>query len=187
MHDRLYSSSVHRLDSNVFVNGTLIGRVSGRVVNRFVERLRMMRRRLDLPLDTSIALNESTREVYIVSETGILRRPLFILDTSIEDPNERMRDMVAKVIGLWNELGRRSSATLFRELLARGLVEYLDKMEEQNCLVKTDPSVPDLEGTRESPIVRMYTHCVLHSILQYSEMSLSMVFLDRSPTPRATY
>lgn len=146
-----------------------------------------MRRRLDLPLDTSIALNEATKEVYIVTETGILRRPLFILDTTIEDPCARMRDLVVKVSRVWDEFGRRSSASFFRELLARGIVEYLDKMEEQNCLVKTDPSVPDLQATPEQPIVRPYTHCVLAAVLQYSEMSMSMVFLDRSPTPRATY
>ena len=101
-HDREYASRAHPLDSNVFVNGTLIGRVSGYKVYDFVGRLRAMRRRLDVPLDTSIAMNEATKEVYIVTETGILRRPLFILDTSIEDPCARMRDLVAKVGRVWD-------------------------------------------------------------------------------------
>jgi len=67
------------------------------------------------------------------------------------------------------------------------MVEYLDKMEEQHCLVKSDPSVFDVDGLLDDPIKRPYTHCVLNAVLQYSEMTMSMVFLDRAPTPRATY
>jgi hypothetical protein len=165
----------------------LIGRISGSNVDRFISMLRQMRRSLELPLDTSIAYNQTLKEIYIATEAGILRRPLFVLDTTIENPNERMRKMAFQVMQLWNQTGRRSYAGLFRELVGRGLVEYLDKMEEQNCLVKADPSMPDVDGTPESPITRPYTHCVLHTLLAYSEMSTSMVFLDRAPTPRATY
>lgn len=186
-HDEEYAKRKHPLDSNVFVNGTLIGRVSGWRVLEFVGKLRAMRRKLDLPIDTSIAFNDEIKEVYISCEAGILRRPLFILDTRIENPMERMRDLSNRVERVWNLFGRRSCAAFFRELLATGTIEYLDKMEEQNCLVKTDPSVPDLDGTMVEPIMRPYTHCVLNAVLQYSEMTMSMVFLDRSPTPRATY
>lgn len=98
-----------------------------------------------------------------------------------------MRDAFARVTAAWRELGARASLGLFRELVHRGLVEYMDKMEETNFLVKADPCVFDIEGSAEEPIKRDYTHSVIHAMLQYSELSTSMVFLDRSPTPRATY
>jgi hypothetical protein len=186
-HDRSYLMRKHANDANLFLNGMLIGRVSGECVFTFVGLLRKMRRSLELPLDTSVTYNEELKEIYVATEAGILRRPLFVLDTSLRTGRERMEDLVARVRGVWDSMGRRSSASFFRELVARGIVEYLDKMEEQNCLVKADPSVGDVDGTEEEPIRRAYTHCVLHSLLQYSEMSVSMVFLDRAPTPRATY
>jgi hypothetical protein len=164
-HDEVYESRRHELDSNVFVNGTLIGRVSGLNVEVFVNRMRTMRRRLDLPIDTSIAWIPEAKEIYIVCEAGILRRPLFILDTRIEDPEERMRDLVLRLERVWNSFGRRSCAGLYREMLAQGIVEYLDKMEEQNCLVKADCSVPDIDATSERAIMRPYTHCVLGAVL----------------------
>lgn len=178
-HDQDYYERKHPLDANVFLNGMLIGRVSGLNVQAFVEKLRQMRRALELPPDTSVAWNDTLKEVYVSTEPGILRRPLFVLDTTLPTGEARMRDMVVRVQRVWDSMGRRSSPGFFRELLRLGLVEYLDKMEEQHCLVKADPSTPGED--------RMYTHCVLHSLLAYSEMSTSMVFLDRAPTPRATY
>ena len=83
----------------------------------FVSTLRSMRRNLELPVDTSVAHNEQTKEVYIVTESGVLRRPLFILDESIASGRDRMRDMVARITKIWSEMGRRSSAAFFRELV----------------------------------------------------------------------
>ncbi len=101
-HDRAYLGRKHANDANLFLNGMLIGRVSGACVHSFVGLLRKMRRSLELPLDTSVTYNDELKEIYVATEAGILRRPLFVLDTSLATGHERMADLVVRVRRVWD-------------------------------------------------------------------------------------
>lgn len=83
LDDQAYLARRSPGDSLFFVNGILMGRVLERNARPMVEALRAMRRRLALPMDTSVAYNPEHKEIYVVCEAGLLRRPVIITDLAI--------------------------------------------------------------------------------------------------------
>jgi DNA-directed RNA polymerase beta subunit len=115
------------------LNGIYLGVIRGCSGKEAAERLRAARRRRVLPFDVEIAFREPW-ELHVSCENGAVRRPLFVVD---RDPAECAR-RVAEIAAV-AEAHPDAGAELFRELVRRGLVEFLGKNEEQEMVVRASP------------------------------------------------
>jgi DNA-directed RNA polymerase II subunit RPB2 len=155
--------------SKVFLNGVPIGTTDRPMV--LVKTLVKERRRNNLPIETSIAYIPKQNEIQISTEAGRLCRPLFVVENGeiLVTPDD-VKDLVA---------GDMS----WRELLAAGKIEILDKMEEENAIVALYPS--DLEGRKKDAYA--VTHCELHPSLMYGVGASLIQRPNSSQSPRITY
>ena len=151
-----------RLCCPVFVNGTLIGFVNKELAGALCDLLRSMRRSQDLPFDASIALSEGC--VYVSMDPGCLCRPLFV--------TSKLREL-KQVIQETNPDG------LWLKLVASGIVEYVDKQEEDAMMVAL--SMGDAAKDQR------YTHCEIHPSMQNGICASYIPYADHNQAPRNCY
>lgn len=171
--------------SRVFLNGTPIGETEKPDV--LVKSLINARRNGKINAETSIAYFAEYNEVQIAVDGGRLCRPLFIVTDG--ELNFKISDAEKLVIG---EL-------TWTQLLSTGMVELVDKAEEENYLVIGFPS--DLEKMREgkspsyldlppgaiSDFLKKVTHCEIHPSLMYGIGGSIIPFPDHNQSPRNCY
>lgn len=156
--------------TRVFLNGVPLGEI--RNYKRFVKKLISARRNAQLDAETSIAYIEDSNEVQISVDAGRLCRPLFIIDNgkllfTKEHVNEILEGEVT-----WTHL------------LAKGVVELIDKSEEEHCLIAGYPS--DIE-TMSEDMAKEYTHCEIHPSLMYGIGGSIIPFSHHNQSPRNCY
>ena len=105
-------------------NGTLLGYLPI-VGQNVVKELRLMRRCMELPFDTSIAWDPLRKQIRVNTDLGAVLRPLFVLEN------------IPKLAGLAERY--QYDPCFFRVLLSEGVIEYLDKEEEElNATIAMD-------------------------------------------------
>jgi len=104
----------------VFVNGIFIG--YSQFPEQIVAFVRRERRAQNIMFDTSVAYWPQRGEVAIHTDSGALMRPCFV--------NENL-DQFAEI---WCHVGHDESL-LWKELMLRGVIEYIDKDEESTLRV----------------------------------------------------
>ncbi len=113
-------------EARIYIDGALKGTHDN--PRGFVDEFRAKRRRGELPHLINIAYHEDTNEININTDSGRARRPLIIVQDGrpliIEEHIEHL------------ERGELS----FDDLVADGLVEYIDAEEEENIYVAVDPA-----------------------------------------------
>lgn len=147
----------------VLVNGALHMYTSTRAdACSLIEKLRNMRRHGKLPFDTSLSFVDSA--ICIDTDPGCLLRPLLI---------------AAKLDALRDELRLAASfEQLWEHLLSRGVVEYVDKLEEMDLRVGMSIG-DDPPGT--------FTHYEIHPSLINGLCASLIPFPDHNQAPRNTY
>ena len=143
--------SGHEINSQnahlVLLNGLILG-VHTRP-NLFVKNLRMLRRRGLAGEFVSFYLNKEQRAVHIATDGGRVCRPLIIVDEKTSLPRLKQEHIEALALGTIN----------VRDLLERGIVEYVDCNEENNTLIAVTER--DLEIARKQGLENrrmQYTH-----------------------------
>ncbi|MCK9595982.1 DNA-directed RNA polymerase subunit B [Candidatus Pacearchaeota archaeon] len=107
--------------ADVFFNGRFIG--SAKEPNDFVKEIREKRRAGELPIQMSVRNEEGFQIILISTEPGRVLRPLIIADNGVSRlKNEHLVQM---------EQGEMK----WKDLLDKGIIEYLDAAEEENTLV----------------------------------------------------
>ena len=106
---------------DVFFNGMFIGSVKDS--KEFVERIKEKRRKGEFPVQMSVRNEEHFGIVIISTEPGRVLRPLVI----IENGSPKLKD--EHIIQL--EQGEANWDSLIR----KGIIEYIDASEEEDCLV----------------------------------------------------
>jgi DNA-directed RNA polymerase II subunit RPB2 len=99
----------------VVVNGSVEGYCDDGAA--LVRQLRAWRRSMTLPPDTSVIADVDQNLVFVDTDAGCLLRPLFV---------RRQLHMLPEI------MRRTGPSQLWSELLARGVVELVDKSEERN-------------------------------------------------------
>jgi DNA-directed RNA polymerase II subunit RPB2 len=127
---------------------------------RVLEALRQMRRTHLIPFDTSISFADRT--ITIDTDPGCLLRPLIVYKEL-----HRISEEIARA---------PSYEHLWEYLIARGIVEYVDKQEEMDLRVAMWPTD-----------VGDYTHCELHPSLINGMCAALIPFPDHNQAPRNTY
>ncbi|MBU0760359.1 MAG: DNA-directed RNA polymerase subunit B'' [Nanoarchaeota archaeon] len=118
---------------NVFMNGKFLGCVEDGEL--FAKKFREMRRKKEVPLETSVRYDDVFEQVTISSGVGRVLRPLII----VENGASKLKDEDLVLI----EQGELKWA----DLVDKGVIEYIDAAEEENAYVALNPEEIEAEHT----------------------------------------
>ncbi|MCB9370084.1 DNA-directed RNA polymerase subunit B [Candidatus Woesearchaeota archaeon] len=123
---------------DVFLNDVFIGSVPNS--KKFVDNFRKMRLKGEIEKVYNVYLNEQLDFIYIDGTPGRIRRPLIAVEKGVSKFTQQVQEKVVA-----GELS-------FEDLVQKGIIEYLDAMEEENAYVAFDefdltPSHTHLEIT----------------------------------------
>ena len=107
--------------ARVFVNGEFVGTHSD--PHKLVKEMRKLRKGGQISTQINVSYFERTNEILISTDSGRARRPLIVVENGVPLVTE---EHVEKL---------RLGEIAFSDLVAEGLVEYLDAAEEENALV----------------------------------------------------
>jgi len=106
---------------DVYLDEKFIGTVFDK--DSFLAEFRSKRRKGDLPDSINLNYNEDFNEIFIDSKKGRCRRPLIIVENGVSKLTEDKINAIKKGELKWNEL------------IEKGIIEYIDAGEEENCYV----------------------------------------------------
>ncbi|KAI3641373.1 hypothetical protein MIR68_000503 [Amoeboaphelidium protococcarum] len=162
--------------TKVFVNGVWVG--IHRDPDMLAENLKQLRRSLDLSQEVSIVRDYRDRELRLYTDSGRVCRPLFIVkDGALVLTKNHVRLLEKKEIG-WNQL------------LADGVVEYIDTEEEETALISMTPEdlvESKMRAMNGQPDLKKWTHCELHPSLMFGVSASTIPFPDHNQSPRNCY
>ncbi|MFH0906165.1 MAG: DNA-directed RNA polymerase subunit B [archaeon] len=149
--------------SKVFINGSLIGfcNNSDKIKKELIKR----RRNGDIDPQINISINEVTGELNINSDSGRVQRPLIILDNGKSRLTKEILEDVKNKKTTWNDL------------VVKGIIEYLDSEEEENCLV----------ALNENDITPDHTHLEISGCAIFSLTTSTIPFVEHDLAARAVY
>lgn len=148
---------------SVCINGTPIAVTS--FPKQFLVAFRKLRRIGRVSAFTSININHDFREVHIATDEGRICRPLII----VEKGRSRVTSRYLKAL--------RSGNMDFDGFLARGLVEYLDTNEENDCNI----------ATYENEINQYSTHLEIEPFTILGAVAGLIPYPHHNQSPRNTY
>lgn len=109
------------MSAEVFLNGKFVGEVDD--VTEFVSRVKQDRRSGAMPSEVNVHFDDGLNQVFVESSRGRCRRPVII----VKDGQPLLTERHVKQL----EKGELS----WSDLVAQGIVEFLDASEEENAFV----------------------------------------------------
>jgi DNA-directed RNA polymerase II subunit RPB2 len=164
--------------AKVFVNGDMLGVT--KTPQKIVGELISQRRKMNISHEVSIVYVPTHNEVQIVTDAGRTYRPLFIVqDGQLLIRRKHIRDLVRKV--------PERSYNGWIYLMSQGVVEFLDKLEEEYAVEITYPHETVKGGCDEEKLA-LTTHCEIHPAFSTLGLSASIIpFSDHNQSPRDVY
>ena len=162
--------------TKIFVNGCWVG--IHRDPEQLMTTLRKLRRQMDIiNAEVSMIRDIRDREIRIMTDAGRICRPLLI----VEDCKLLMK---TRHIDLLKE--REFNNYQWQDLVASGVVEYIDTMEEETTMIAISPEnlQPPDEG---SMYCQTWTHCEIHPAMILGVCASIIPFPDHNQSPRNTY
>lgn len=145
---------------DVFYNGRFIGVVDDST--KFVNSVKEARRSGQLPDVLSVKFDKVLETVFLNSEVGRVLRPLIV----VENGKSKLREEHIRLVEEGN--------LAWEDLISKGIVEYLDAAEEDDCYVCLD----------EKDITEEHTHLEVDSIDCFG-VSVSLIpFGNHDPPAR---
>jgi len=171
-----------RLDPDVFSILTKMTKMAKVFVNNdwhgltrdgqaLTQKYRHKRRVGSLSLQLSISFNSYRNEVRFSTEGGRFYRPLFLVQEGVLRFNRSHFSL----------LGKKNS---WDKLLDAGVIEFVDKEEEEEMIVQYHPS--DLARLPVTERLKV-THCELHPSMILSASASVIPYPDRNQAPRNSY
>ena len=148
----------------VLVNGCIAAYCEDAAV--VTQELRALRRQQDLPVDASIISRHNT--VFVYTDAGCCMRPLLVVTN------------LGRIATLAGEMMWKTG-TLWPRLISQGVIEYIDKEEEEELRVAVNPE--DLAG----PDGCEYTHLEIHPSTILGLCTSLIPFADHNQAPRNMY
>ena len=145
----------------VFLNSKMIG-VHQNIEAVYSDAIDMRRHQDGIPFDTSIHVEDGN--LYLFSDQGRCVRPVFVMEN------------MSKFDAIYE---RTTTKELFPELLRQGVIEYLDKREEEHLLVAST-----MEKARSS---FKYTHMEIHPMVILGLIGALEVFPHHNQAPRNAF
>lgn len=163
--------------AKVFVNGDMLGITEK--PKDIVYDLISQRRKMNISYEVSIVYVPTHNEIQIVTDAGRTYRPLFI----VEDKQLLIRRKHIR------ELTRRNpdrSYDGWTYLMSNGVVEFVDKLEEEYAIEITFPRETKPEECEERKLA-LTTHCEIHPIMNLGVSASLIPFSDHNQSPRNVY
>lgn len=164
-------------DVAVFLNGKIVGRVSGIEEALQVREWFWEQRRSGLiPYDASIVVELDRCEVLMYTDPGRSIRPLWIVKDGLlpwERPEEK--ETADKVL---------SNSITWDELVMRQWIEYIDPEESETLLIARN--VETLQQMRQDKSGQP-SHCELHPSALLSPVAAMIPFPEHNQSPRNAY
>ncbi|KAF7683634.1 DNA-directed RNA polymerase II subunit RPB2 [Astathelohania contejeani] len=154
--------------TKVFVNGIWVG--IHNEPEHLMEGLQLLRRGLEIDQEVSIVRDIREREIRIHSDAGRPCRPLFV----VRDGELLMKSKHARRLEMDDEYK-------WDNLIADGLIEYLDVEEEETAMICMTPT--ELSQNKEIK----HTHCEIHPSMMLGICASVIPFPDHNQSPRNTY
>ena len=162
--------------TKIFVNGCWVG--IHRDPEQLMSTLRKLRRQMDvINAEVSMIRDIRDREIRIYTDAGRICRPLLI----VEDCRLLMKRHHIEMLK-----DREFNNYQWQDLVASGVVEYIDTMEEETTMIATGPDSlnPAEDG---SYYCQTWTHCEIHPAMILGVCASIIPFPDHNQSPRNTY
>lgn len=160
--------------TKIFVNGCWVG--IHRDPEQLMNTLKKLRRQMDIIVsEVSMVRDIRDREIRIYTDAGRICRPLLIVE------NQKLL-MKRRHIDLLKE--REYNNYSWQDLVASGVVEYVDTMEEECIMVAM--TVDDL-SPKDVIYCSTYSHCEIHPSMILGVCASIIPFPDHNQSPRNTY
>uniref|UniRef100_A0A224YXA5 DNA-directed RNA polymerase subunit beta n=1 Tax=Rhipicephalus zambeziensis TaxID=60191 RepID=A0A224YXA5_9ACAR len=160
--------------TKIFVNGCWVG--IHRDPDQLMNTLRKLRRQMDIIVsEVSMVRDIRDREIRIYTDAGRICRPLLI----VED-----QKLLLKRRHIDNLKDREYNNYSWQDLVASGVVEYIDTLEEETVMLSMTPD--DLQD-KGLAYCSTYTHCEIHPSMILGVCASIIPFPDHNQSPRNTY
>jgi len=146
--------------ADVYLNNIFIGSVEN--PKEFVQKIIEERRKGTLPNNLNVFFDEQLQDVYIENSKGRLRRPLIVVKDGRPLLTERHLQQLQKGELTWSDL------------LAQGIIEYLDAMEEESAYV----------AFSENELTKEHTHLEISPSLMFGVTTSLVPYANHSPPAR---
>jgi DNA-directed RNA polymerase subunit B len=120
-------------DTDIFYNGRFIGVV--KLAEDFVRSIKKVRRSGDLPVELSVRFDKFLDTIFLSSEIGRVIRPAIVVENGKSLLKEEHLDLIREGNLSWDDL------------VKKGIIEYLDAAEEDDCYICLDESELNEEHT----------------------------------------
>ena len=152
----------------VYFNGDLIGTHESPV--DLVTEIRQRRRKNMISNVVNVRYDDSLNDVIINSDPGRIRRPLLVVGRNNRlNIKERDIDSLQQGKSEWDDL------------LDKGIVEYIDAEEEENCLIALNED--DLERNKKT---HKYSHMEVDPMTILGVATSNVPFPEHNSSPRCT-
>ncbi|KXJ13257.1 DNA-directed RNA polymerase II subunit RPB2 [Exaiptasia diaphana] len=157
--------------TKIFVNGCWVG--IHRDPDQLMSTLRKLRRRMDIIVsEVSMVRDFREREIRIYSDAGRICRPLLIVENQKLLLKKNHIDMLKE---------REYNDYSWQELVAGGIVEYIDVNEEETVMVAM---TPDELVEKGQAYCSTYTHCEIHPSMILGVCASIIPFPDHNQSKR---
>lgn len=161
--------------TKIFVNGCWVG--IHRDPEQLMATLRKLRRQMDIIVsEVSMIRDIRDREIRIYTDAGRICRPLLIVENGA---------LLLKKKHIDNLKERDYNNYGWQNLVASGVVEYIDTLEEETVMIAMSPD--DLAQVKEYAYCTTYTHCEIHPAMILGVCASIIPFPDHNQSPRNTY
>ncbi|MDO8627988.1 MAG: DNA-directed RNA polymerase subunit B, partial [Candidatus Diapherotrites archaeon] len=150
-------------EAKVYINGRLIGfhKDSSKLVKDLIQR----RRQAKIDPHVGIAYHDDTNEIYINTDAGRLVRPLLV----VENGKLKISDDDVRQV--------KEGKLAWKDLLERGILEYLDAEEEENAMV----------ALNEEELNKDATHMEIDGASIFSVITSLIPFLEHNMVGKALH
>ena len=152
----------------VYFNGDLIG--THKAPKDLVAEIIQRRRKNMISNVVNVRYDDSLNDVVINSDPGRIRRPLLVVQRN-NKLSVKERDLDAIKQGKLD----------WESLLEKGVVEYIDAEEEENCLIALNDG--DLKGNKKT---HRYTHMEVDPMTILGVATSNVPFPEHNSSPRCT-
>jgi len=152
----------------VYFNGDLIG--THRAPKDLVAEIIQRRRKNMISNVVNVRYDDSLNDVVINSDPGRIRRPLIVVERN-NKLSLKERDLEAVQQG----------KIPWEGLLEKGVVEYIDAEEEENCLIALKSE--DLKNNKKT---HQYTHMEIDPMVILGVATSNVPFPEHNSSPRCT-
>ncbi|CAF0906522.1 unnamed protein product [Brachionus calyciflorus] len=171
--EEIAPSTIHEA-TKVFVNGCWVG--IHRDPDHLVATLKKLRREMDIIVsEVSIIREIREREIRIYTDAGRICRPLLI----VEEQKLLLKNRHIKQL---KDNENEAKLHSWKDLIAEGVVEYVDTLEEETCMIAMTP-----DDLQQIEYCTTYTHCEIHPSMILGVCASIIPFPDHNQSPRNTY